>query len=59
MENNDFKVCMGDTISYRDGKRVGVEAFSLTYLFGYNGMATSTSITSGVSTLEDLKGLLK
>ena len=59
MENNDFKICMGDTISYRDGKRVGVQSFSLLYFFASGDMAASMSVTSGVSTLEELKALLK
>jgi hypothetical protein len=47
---------MADSISFANGVRAGVQAFSLTMFYATNGVAASTSVTNGVSSLEDLRG---
>ena len=56
METKKFKIAMADSISFADGMRAGVQAFSLTMFYATNGVAASASVTNGVSSLEELRG---
>lgn len=58
LESKEFQVAMADTISFANGARVGVDAFSLTYFYGYNGMAVSGTVTNGVSSIADIKAAI-
>ena len=58
MEQTEFKIAMADKISFANGKRAGVDAFSLTMFYNASGAAGSTSVTNGVSSLEELRALL-
>lgn len=58
MESKEFKIAMADAISFANGMRAGVEAFSLTMFYASNGMAASASVTNGVSSLEDMRAAL-
>lgn len=55
METTKFKIPMAGTITFADGMRAGVDAFSLTVFYAANGAAGSTSVTNGVSSLDDLR----
>lgn len=58
METKEFKIAMANTISFANGMRAGVDAFSLTMFYAANGVAASTSVTNGVSSLEELKAAM-
>ncbi len=58
LESKAFKIAMADEISFANGARVGVDSFALTMFYATNGVAASTSVTNGVSSLEDLKNAI-
>ncbi len=57
MESKEFNVAMGDKISFANGKRVGVQTFSLTQIFdafGINGIEYHTAAAVTVQPLMTL-----
>ncbi len=57
MESKTFNIAMGDTISYANGARKGVEAFSASYFFNYLNVATALPY-AGLTSTDYLKGLI-
>ena len=58
LESKEYQIAMANTISYANNARVGVDAFALTMFFNSSGAAASTSITAGVSSIEELRATL-
>ncbi len=57
MESKVWNIAMGDTISYANGARKGVESFSASYFFNYNSVATALPY-AGLTSTEYLKSLI-
>lgn len=64
MESQEFDVCMSSTISFANGLRKGVEAFSLNMFFNakdYDSTkdnSASSTLVYGLTTIEDYRALL-